>query len=309
MQPASLFRLALAVLVSSGGCVRGQAQPEPPSLLPSTGGGPEVLVCYAERALVYVTADGRVTRPLSPQPPEDLHALGSIGPILVGAGQGTIYAYRRGAWDLLARFGPPDYASTPVRVGSYRERALVWMRGLDAGTVPAAFSIDAQAAVSLYPVDAAQRSVGAIWQSAGVPDGPVSSGFPPAMRLFVAQVRMSGEDAKERLVHAERSWWGGILVAPDLGGRGDWPTAPLLLLRDPERGTPVPLLYEDAPITLRGLIGYAGDQYLYIDGRFSSLGRGLLRVRPPHRQPSRDRLVAERLPGLSAPCAVLPPQS
>lgn len=305
MRTASVF--CLAVLMSSGGCLRGQVQPEPPSLQPAASGAPEALVCYAERALVYATAEGRVTRPLSPQPPEDLHGLASIGPLLVGAGQGTIYALRNGSWDLLARFGPPNYASTPIRVAGYRERVLVWMRGLEGGTVPAAFSVDPQAAVSLYPVDAAQRSVGAIWQSAGVPDGPVSTGFPPAMKLFVAQVRMSGEDAKERLVHAERSWWGGLLVAPDLGGRGDWPNAPLFLLRDPERGTPVPLLYDDGPLTVRGLIGYGSDQSLYIDGRFSPLGQGLLRVPPPHRQRSRDRQVAERLPGLSAPCALLPP--
>lgn len=290
------------------GCARStQVSTELPSTVPAAGGGPEALICYAARSLVYVTADGRVTRPLRPQPPEDLVGLAQVGDLLVGAGQGTVYGYRGGTWDLLARFGPPEHSAVPVRVAAYRDRALVWLRALKSNAVPAALSVDAQAAISVYPAEAARRSVGELWQGAGTPDGAPSSGFPPALRLLLAEVRMSGQAPKDRLVHSEPSWWGGHLVAPDLGGGGEWTQAPLFLLRDPERGPPVPLVYDEQPIVVRALIGYGGDQSLYLDGRFSSARRGVLRVRPPHRQPRRGRLVAEPLPGLSAPCAVLPP--
>ncbi|MFO0576184.1 MAG: hypothetical protein U1A78_19445 [Polyangia bacterium] len=303
-------RWAVVVLLAglAAACARSTQVPdELPSTLPAAGGGPEALVCYAARSLVYVTADGRVTRPLAPQPPEDLVGLARVGELLIGAGQGTVYAYRGGAWDLLARFGPPEHSVVPVRVAAYRDRVLVWLRALKSNAVPAALSVDAQAAVSVYPAEAARRSVGELWQGAGIPEGPPSPGFPPALRLLLAEVRMSGQYPKERLVHGEPSWWGGQLVAPDLGGGGEWTQAPLFLLRDPERGPPVPLVYDEQPIVVRALIGYGGDQSLYLDGRFSSAKRGVLRVLPPHRQRRRDQLAAQPLPGLSAPCAVLPP--
>ena len=59
------------------------------------------------------------------------------------------------------------------------------------------------------------------------PVGPYDRSFPAALRLLVAQVRMSGSQAREELLHSERSPWGGRLVAPNLGLelRGDWPDA------------------------------------------------------------------------------------
>ena len=216
----------------------------------------------------------------------------------------------------MAQWDKAQWSELPVRAASYGKSALVWMRGNDSGTVPSALEVTAQGQVIQLEVQAAQRSQGGIWQSSYVPTLRVSTQFPPGLKLLVAQVRMGGQPAKERLLHAERSPWGGRLVAPDLGAMsGDWPDAPLYYVTDAAEEAvamtetpPVPIQYKGQPVQFRGLFGYGGAGQLYLDGRFTQAQEGVVVVDPPRRGDGKRKTPLEGvlLPGLQPPCAIVP---
>jgi hypothetical protein len=122
---------------------------------------------------------------------------------------------------------------------------------------------------------------------------------------------MSGAPARAELLHSERSPWGGRLVAPNLGLelRGDWPDAPLYYVGAAPDAPPVPLQYKSEPLLFRGLIGYGASARLYLDGRFSALGKGVLVVEGPGSPgqggKGRRPLEAQVVSGLRPPCAVV----
>jgi hypothetical protein len=281
--------------------------------------GPPQLVCADDHgALVVADAQGRQRGPLRIQPPLALSALASAGPTLVGAGQGRVLVYvqRDGQWrwHQAARWEPAQWASEPLRAASYGESAVVWMRGRAPGSVAAALEVTAQGQVIEEAVAVAERSLGGVWQSSHAPAGPYDPGFPDALRLLVAQVRVGGQlGAREEVLHSERSPWGGRLAAPDFGNPPEdgWPSSSLYYVGAAPGAPPVPLEYAGEPLGFRGLIGYGDSSQLYLDGQKAKRGDGLLVVNPPgspaegdsgkRKGPLRARLV----PGLHPPCAVI----
>ena len=304
-------------LGSGSGCVTSGSVAVPAETAAvATPMGPPQLVCSDGRQLVLASADGGGRIPLSPQPPEPLSTLALADRVLVGSGAGKIYALRGGQWQQVAQWDKAQWSELPVRAASYGKSALVWMRGNDSGTVPSALEVTAQGQVIQLEVQAAQRSQGGIWQSSYVPALRVSTQFPSGLKLLVAQVRMGGQAAKERLLHAERSPWGGRLVAPDLGAMsGDWPDAPLYYVTDAAEDAvamtetpPVPIQYKGQPVQFRGLFGYGGAGQLYLDGRFTEAQEGVVVVDPPRRGDGKRKTPLEGvlLPGLQPPCAIVP---
>jgi hypothetical protein len=304
----------MALLCWLGGC----PAPAIPPALPGPVGPPQ-LVCYGEGdALVVADADGRSLAPLRGQPPEELYALASAARTLVGASQGKLFAYLLRddgwRWHQVARWDRSRWSAEPLRAGSYGQSAVVWMRGKDPGTVPAALEVTAQGQVIEEAVPVAERSLGGIWQSSRAPVGPYDPSFPDALRLFVAQVRASGQlTAREEVLHSERSPWGGRLVAPDFGNElvGDWPSAPLYYVGAAPGALPVPLEYQGEPLSFRGLIGYGASSQLYLDGRYSRRRQGVLVVAPPGSAEQGDSgkrkkpLTARALVGIRPPCTIV----
>lgn len=285
----------------------------------SAADGPPQLVCYAATGeLVAATADGRRQVALRVQPPAELVALAAADGTLVGASPGKVWALARGdaatrRWYQVARWEPLKWSPEPLRAASYGKSAVVWMRGNDPGTVPAALEVTAAGQVIKEAVSVAEQSLGGIWQSSGAPLGPYDLSFPEPLRLLIREVRMSGQFSREELFHSERSPWGGRLVAPNLGlpSSGDWPEAPLFYLGIARDTVPVPLQYQGEPLRYRGLIGYGAAAQLYLDGRFSALGQGVLVVAPPG-SPGQSGsskqgrpLEARVVPGLRPPCAIV----
>ena len=276
-------------------------------------------MCYAATGeLVAATADGRRQVALRVQPPAELVALAAADGTLVGASPGKVWTLARGdgaarRWYQVARWEPLKWGLEPLRAASYGKSAVVWMRGNDPGTVPAALEVTAAGQVIKETVRVAEQSLGGIWQSSGAPPGPYDRSFPEPLRLLIREVRMSGQFSREELLHSERSPWGGRVVAPDLGlpPSGDWPEAPLFYLGAARDAAPVPLQYEGEPLRYRGLIGYGAASQLYLDGRFSTLGQGVLVVAPPG-SPGQGGsgkqgrpLEARVVPGLRPPCAIV----
>ena len=313
--------LALWVLGAAGCHSAAQVTPGSPRGLaevPSPPGPPQ-LVCYADDGqLVVAAADGQHPVALRAQPPAELVALAVATGNLVGVSQGKVWSLLEGGtnagrhWQQVARWDPAQWSAEPLRAASYGPSAVVWMRGNDPGTVPAALEVTAQGQVIKEAVQVVERSRGGIWQSSHAAIGPLDKSFPEALRLLVAQVRMSGQDAREQLLHSERSPWGGRLVAPNLGIelRGDWPDAPLFYIGASPDAPPVPLQYDGEPLFFRGLIGYGATAQLYVDGRFAKRGRGLLVVAPPGspgqgNSKGRKPLEARLVKGLRPPCAVV----
>lgn len=304
----------VGLLLGFLGCAAPLALPAPP------GGvaGPPQLVCYASSgALVVATANDNHQVPLQVQPPAELVALAAARGTLVGAGQGKVFALVQGdaaarRWYQVARWDPLQWSLEPLRAASYGSSAVVWMRGNDSGTVPAALEVTAAGQVIREAVSVAEQSLGGIWQSSGAPAGPYDRSFPEPLRLLIREVRMAGQPSAEELFHSERSPWGGRLVAPNLGlPSGDWPEAPLFYIGAARESAPVPLQYDGEPLRYRGLIGYGAAAQLYLDGRFSALGEGVLVVAPPG-SPGQGGsgkqgrpLEARRVPGLRPPCAIV----
>jgi hypothetical protein len=266
---------------------------------------------------VVAAEGGQNPEALRLQPPEELLALASAAGTLVGASSGKLWVLISGPdgsrrWQKAARWDPGPWSAQPLRAASYGQSAVVWMRGKTPGTVAAALEVTAQGQVIQQEVSVLLRSLGGIWQSSHAPAGRYDPSFPEPVRLLVAQVRMSGALSREELLHSERSPWGGRLVAPELGSepRDGWRSAPLLYV-GASSTSPVPLEYADEPLLFGGLIGYGAASQLYVDGRWSRRGAGVLVVDPPgsrgqggggqRGRPLRARLV----PGLRPPCAIV----
>lgn len=291
----------------------------PPGSQAAAASGPPQLACYTQKGeLVTAAADGYGQVALRVQPPHALSALAVAGTTLVGAGQGELLVLLgRGDdrhWQRVARWDPQQWSAEPLRAASYGKSAVVWMRGREPATVPAALEVTAQGQVIKEAVAVAELSLGGIWQSSHAPAGHYDLTFPEPLRLLVREVRMIGPLAREELLHSEPSPWGGRLTAPDLAlpQHGDWPDAPLFYVGNARDAVPVPLEYRGEPLLFRGLIGYGATAQLYFDGRFAGRGAGLLVIAPPGSAAQGSRRLGRALqarpvsgPGLRLPCAVL----
>ncbi len=310
------------VLYALAGCATTTIPPdEPPTSSAATPAGPPQLVCYAaDGKLVVADAAGQRLGELRAQPPANLVTLAVARGTLVGASPGQVWALLPSgtapepAWHQVARWNPTRWSAEPLRAATYGRAALVWMRGNDPGTIPAALEVTAQGQAVEESLQVVENRLGGPWQSSHAPTGPLDRSFPAALRLLVAQVRVTGQLAREELLHSEASPWGGRLVAPNLGlePRGSWPEAPLFYLGAAPGSPPVPLQYKDEPLMFRSLIGYGATTQLYLDGSATRVGPRLLVVPPPGspgqgKTNGRKPLEARVVPTMRLPCAVVPP--
>lgn len=314
-------------------CAQSAAVPDPPpgaeatTPPPATGPlPPPQILCYRGPQLVLASIDGRNVRPLPTQPPELFNGLAVADKLIVGAGEGTVYTLREGKFVPIGSFGDQQVTPLPVRVGSYDHAAVVWLRGQDSGTVPAALSVTPDGKVERLPIDAAKARFGEIFQTSNRPSRSVDKTFPEALRLFLREERMNGRQIDgEKLLFVEPSGWGGRLVGPSAGlGKGDWPDAPLFWLtsrsgdkdgKPSKDETARPLLYREQPLSHRGVIGYGPTGELVFDGRFAADGGGLLSVPAPRGASSAratgilgigPSIDAQRVGTLEPPCTLLP---